>query len=83
MKAKNQDSLLVELQNNQMTKENMKNVKGGGVWDFSWSSCSRTGNVLHYLDEEGISHLYLNNREVTPEDLIARNDNCISLQYCN
>ncbi|HPQ35271.1 MAG TPA: hypothetical protein PK563_12305 [Tenuifilaceae bacterium] len=78
MKAKNQDSLLVELQKNQMIKESMKEVKGGSIWDSSWTACTSTGTLTHVIDANGISHLSCNGHEIWPEEAIAAGDTSIS-----
>lgn len=68
---KNQDTLLEEMTNNQLSKNSMDKIKGGSFpgWDSSWSTCTGSGELRNYALPNGVNVLYLNGKEIFPHEL--------------
>ena len=80
------DALLVELKENQMSKESMRSVKGGSAqadWDTQWEACTPTGVMRHYIDDDGIHHLYVDGDKVLPSSLPANDNRILHLADCD
>jgi len=75
MKRNMNDALLVELKENQMSKESMRSVKGGSIWDSNFNFMTPTGRLFHYINPDGIHHCIVQDEDgyatYFPEELGA------------
>lgn len=67
--------ILDELKFNQLSKESMSQINGTGIWDHNWKICTATGEVYHWIDSDGISHLAFKDHITDLDEIIAMGDN--------